>query len=81
MTYLIIKETTFFSGDKCYTVHDKTESDQVAIRKEKGYNMASNDNERFVISFVDNVITDPEVIKKDENFNYSQLTLPFPEVQ
>jgi hypothetical protein len=43
--------------------------------------MASNDNERFVISFVDNVITDPEVIKKDENFNYSQLTLPFPEVQ
>ena len=29
----------------------------------------------------DNELDKREVIKKDENFNYSQLELPFPEVE
>ena len=29
----------------------------------------------------DNELDKKEVIKKDENFNYSQLELPFPEVE
>jgi len=29
----------------------------------------------------DNELDKKEVVKKDENFNYSQLELPFPEVE
>jgi hypothetical protein len=88
MTYLIIKEKTFINGDKFFTVHDHTDNKEVAVRKERGFNMAyENDkNTQFFISAVNkplsyiNTGNDPIVVKSDNNFNYNQLDLPFPEV-
>jgi hypothetical protein len=53
----------------------------MADNKVKGYNLA---NSEFDVEFIKVqlplVLTDPIVVKKDENFNYNQLELPFPEV-
>jgi len=39
------------------------------------------DNKARITAQWDNELDKREVIKKDENFNYSQLELPFPEVE
>ena len=39
------------------------------------------DNKSRITAQWDNELDKREVIKKDENFNYSQLELPFPEVE
>ena len=83
MTYIIVKEKTYINGTKLFSVHDKAESDQVASRKVRGYNLASDDDTRFVSCYIDNVIQDPIKVAKDKNFDFNQVEykLPFPEVE
>jgi len=83
MTYIIVKEKTYINGSKLFTVHDQAESDQVASRKVRGYNLASDEDTRFVSCYIDNVIQDPIKVAKDKNFDFNQVDykLPFPEVE
>jgi hypothetical protein len=71
MTYIIIKEKTYINGSKLFSVHDR------------GYNLASDEDTRFVSCYIDNVIQDPIKVAKDKNFNFNQVDykLPFPEVE
>jgi len=39
------------------------------------------DNKARITAQWDNELDKKEVVKSDENFNYSQLELPFPEVE
>lgn len=81
MTYLIIRQRTYSDNSKYYSVQDNTDCPKMADNKVKGYNLA---NSEFDVEFIKVqlplVLTDPIVVKKDENFNYNQLELPFPEV-
>jgi hypothetical protein len=54
MTYIIVKEKTYINGTKLFSVHDQAESDQVASRKVRGYNLASDEDTRFVSCYIDN---------------------------
>jgi len=84
MTYLIIRQKTYSDKSKYFSVHDQTEDKDMALDKVRGYTLANSEKD---ITYLSVSVQEPlllkreNVITKDENFNYSQLELPFPEVQ
>ena len=96
MTYLIIRQKTYFDKSKFYSVHDHTEDKDMALDKVRGYTLANSEKDiKYFMSEIKEPLSffgftkdkdfdnlkNHNVVKSDNNFNYSQLELPFPEVE
>ena len=78
MTYLIIRQRTYSDKSKTFSVQDHTEDKTMADNKVKGYNLA---NSEFDVDFIKVelplILKDPIAVKKDNDFGFDQLGLPF----
>ena len=83
MTYIVIKHTNYENITPSVSIVDNEVYDLETAQAVKKVCELKNTNEDTSFHLVNvnySKLSEPTVIKKDENFNYNQLELPFPEV-
>jgi len=80
MTYLLIKRTTYSNIDLTYfTVVEQSQDVNEIKKKKEAHDILKKKNESFNIVMFEE-INEPRSVVGDKDFNYSQLELPFPEL-
>mgnify|MGYP001555606743 CR=1 FL=1 len=84
MAYIVIKHTNYGNNvSPSVSIEDNEVYDLETAQAVKKVCELKNTNEDTSFHLVNvnySKLSEPTVIKKDENFNYNQLELPFPEV-
>lgn len=83
MAYIVIKHTNYENITPSVNIVDNEVYDLETAQAVKKVCELKNTNEDTSFHLVNvnySKLSEPTVIKKDENFNYNQLELPFPEV-
>lgn len=82
MTYLLIKRTSYDSKifTDTFSVVEQSQDVNEIKKKKDAHEILKKDDEQFNIVMFE-AINEPRSVVQDQDFNYSQLTLPFPEVQ
>ena len=81
MTYIVIKHTNYENITPSVSIVDNEVYDLETAQAVKKVCELKNTNEDTSFHLVNvnySKLSEPTVIKKDENFNYNQLELPFP---
>lgn len=80
MTYLLVKKTSFGNFANNYFIV-KSSDDLAKIKKfHEAYKVLAEKNESFEICQFGG-FEEPKSVAHDENFDFNQLNLPFPEVK
>lgn len=82
MTYILIKKISYNSRmfEDTFSVVEQSQDVNEIKKKKDAHDILKKKDESFnIVMFEDN--TDPVSVVSDKDFNYSQLELPFPEVQ
>lgn len=80
MTYIVIEKTDYKNITPSVRVVDDEAYDLETAQAVKKVCELKNDKEDRTYHLVNVSFDSVRVVKKDENFNYNQLELPFPEV-
>ena len=83
MTYIVIKHTNYENITPSVSIVDNEVYDletAQAVKKVCDLKNTNEDTSFHLVNVNYSKLSEPTVIKKDENFNYNQLELPFPEV-
>jgi hypothetical protein len=83
MAYIVIKHTNYGNITPSVSIEDNEVYDLETAQAVKKVCELKNTNENTTFHLLNvaySTLSEPKVIKKDENFNYNQLELPFPEV-
>jgi hypothetical protein len=82
MTYLLIKRTSYDSKifTDTFSVVEQSQDVNEIKKKKDAHEVLKKDDEQFNIVMFE-TINEPRSVVQDQDFNYSQLELPFPEVQ
>ena len=81
MAYIVIKHTNYENITPSVNIVDNEVYDLETAQAVKKVCELKNTNEDTSFHLVNvnySKLSEPTVIKKDENFNYNQLELPFP---
>ena len=84
MAYIVIKHTNYgHNVSPSVSIEDNEVYDLETAQAVKKVCELKNTNGNTTFHLLNaaySTLSEPKVIKKDENFNYNQLELPFPEV-
>ena len=82
MTYLLIKRTSYDSKifTDTFSVVEQSQDVNEIKKKKDAHEVLKKDDEQFNIVMFETT-NEPRSVVQDQDFNYSQLELPFPEVQ
>ena len=82
MTYLLIKRTSYDSKifTDTFSVVEQSQDVNEIKKKKDAHEVLKKDDEQFNIVMFE-TINEPRSVVQDQDFNYSQLELPFPEVE
>ena len=82
MAYIVIKHTNYgHNVSPSVSIEDNEVYDLETAQAVKKVCELKNTNENntfHLLNVAYSTLSEPKVIKKDENFNYNQLELPFP---
>jgi len=81
MAYIVIKHTNYGNITPSVSIEDNEVYDLETAQAVKKVCELKNTNENTTFHLLNvaySTLSEPTVIKKDENFNYNQLELPFP---
>ena len=82
MTYIVIKHTNYENITPSVSIVDNEVYDletAQAVKKVCDLKNTNEDTSFHLVNVNYSKLSEPTVIKKDENFNYNQLELPFSE--